>query len=115
MSDFEGTDIIQLQPSDKDIDFLFELPKCTGVTANDGALPYGSTITDATVKAYDESGTEKTAELVVSTGIDGQYINVRLQYPTSGNGRYTLTFIITINTGGIFEFVFTRVYVTEIR
>ena len=90
----------------------------TTITVNGGSDVAGtlyidfSTIASAAVKAFDEGGTDRTSEMVVGTTpvTGGLVVTVSLKYPaTSGPGRYSLEFLLTLSTGAVLEFDYTRV------
>ena len=57
MPDFEGTDIVELQPLDVKVPVEFEVTVCTAASTNDGFLPFGYTV----VAGSGSSTTEVTA------------------------------------------------------
>jgi hypothetical protein len=109
--DFKGTKSIALQPNDADVPYSFSFDVCSAEDANDGALPYGSTISDCEVKAFNrETAAEVTSEMVGTTGILANVVSVPLTWPaTAGAGKYKLRFVVTLNTGATKEFDFNRV------
>lgn len=112
MPDFQGTDIIKLKPNTADMPYAFSFPPCSSATANDGAIPFGSTVGSCTVKAYAVStGADVTTQIVAgSTSVVSNVVTVELTYPaTAGPGLYKLTFQITLNTGATEEFDFPAV------
>lgn len=91
--------------------YTFKFPICTSATANDGAIPYGRTIASAVVVAYDKSGNTVSSELISGTpSLDAVTVTVVLKYPASGDGRYKLTFKLTLDNGWTREVDFTTVY-----
>ena len=50
--------------------YVLEFPICTSATANDGLLPYGTTISSVTMKAYEGKIDEKTDLFVPGGGGD---------------------------------------------
>jgi len=110
---FDGTETIILQPGDSAKPRYFTFAICTSQTANDGAIPYGTTISSVAVKAFDDGGTDVTAQMVDASSQSGTVVTVDLNYPTSA-GRYSLEFELTLDSGAVLEFDFTRVYAEDI-
>jgi len=93
--------------------FSFQFPINSSATANDGALPYGTVISDVTVSAYDGiiDGKNTIAdEIQITDLIEVGYttisgtdtITIRLQYPvvTSFKGsEATIIFDLTLDGG----------------
>lgn len=113
---FQGYDKILLQPGSSAVPYMFTFEACSSTTANDGSIPSGETITDATVSAFDSDGTDVTSELVDSSSFSTTTVTVYLNYPsTSGAGRYHLEILLEMTvSGAILEFDFTRVYAEDI-
>ena len=44
MPDFEGANIVELQPLDTKVPVQFKVTVCTAVSANDGFIPFGYTV-----------------------------------------------------------------------
>ena len=116
MSDsFQGVKTITLQPGSATVPYTFTFTACSSATANDGSIPYGDTISSVTVKAFDETGTDKSSELVASSSTTTTVVTANLKWPTTaGAGRYSLEFVLTLTSGTVMEFDFTRVYAEEI-
>jgi hypothetical protein len=111
---FETNGIILLQPGSASVPYSFTFPTATSATANDGAIPFEAEISSVVVTALDVNGVDRTAEMVVSSFIVTPVVTVNLKYPaTSGNGRYSLEFVLTLSTGAKMEFDFTRVMVRD--
>lgn len=112
---FETNGIIILQPGSATVPYSFTFAAASSATANDGSIPFGSTITSVVVKAFDSSGTDKTSEMIVGTpSLFSPVMTVSLKYPVTGDGVYSLEFLLTLSTGAIMEFDFTRVNVEDI-
>ena len=114
MDSFQGTNSITVQPSTDAVPYTFTFKACTTATANDGSLPFSTTIASITVKAFTVAGTED-AELVESSSVLTPVVTATLTYPTTnGAGRDSLEFVLTLNTGAVMEFDYTRVFVKDI-
>ena len=112
---FQSTKIIRLQPASDGVPYTFTFAACTSATANDGSIPYGSTISSAAVKAFDEAGDDKTAEIVSSSSSSDLVVTVYLDWPaTTGAGRYSLEIVLTLSSGVVMEFDFTRLHAEDI-
>jgi hypothetical protein len=115
VDNFNGTQTITLQPGSLNVPYSFTFAANTSLTANDGSIPYDTTISSAAVKAFSESGSDVTSELVSSSSTTDLVVTVNLKYPaTSGEGRYSLEIVLTLSSGAVMEFDFTRVYAKDI-
>lgn len=104
MPNFKGNDKILLQPNDEAVPYRFDFDACSSSTSNDGFLPYGTTISGVSVSATTDGGVDTTDELISSTSVNSNNITVALNYPsTTGEGRYHLTFILTLDSGSVLE------------
>lgn len=115
MPDFQGTDQITVQPGDEQVPYTFTFTVCSSATANDGAIPFGTTVDSVVVSATMADGTAD-AELVDSSSESANVVTVKLTYPsTNGNGRYHLKFLITLDNvdASVIEFDFNRVVVED--
>jgi len=114
MSDsFQGSSIITVQPGDHSSSYTFTFAACSSATANDGSLPYGTTIASCVTTAYDETGTDCTTLLIYTESLATPVVTVGLKWPTTA-GRYSLEFVLTLSTGSVMEFDFTRIYAEDI-
>jgi len=108
---------ILMQPGDSKVPYCFAFTVCSSETANDGALPYGTSISSFTVTAHkhDASDTVATTDLIDSSSRSGLVITVYLDYPSeNGAGRYDLKFLLTLDSGAILEFDFNRVFARDV-
>jgi len=113
MSDsFQGVDKIVLQPGSATVPYTFTFAACSSATANDGSIPFGTTISTAVVKAFDEAGTDSTAAMISAQSLVSPVVTVSLKWPTAA-GRYSLEFVLTLSTSAVLEFDFTRVYAED--
>jgi hypothetical protein len=111
---FETNGRILLQSGTDTVPYSFTFPVASSATANDGSIPFESTISSAVVKAFDANGVDRTTEMIVSSSVISPVVTVSLKYPaTTKNGRYYLEFILTLNTGAKMEFNFTRILVKD--
>jgi hypothetical protein len=112
---FQGVSEIILQPGSATVPYTFTFEAATSATANDGSIPYGTLISGADVKAFDEGGTDRTAEIVASESNTTLVVTINLKYPsTTGAGRYSLEIVLTLDSEAVMEFDFTRVYAEDI-
>jgi len=112
---FDGTKTIRLQPDSADVPYTFSFTINSSLTANDGSLPFGTTISSAAVKAFDEDGNDVTAQMVGSTSETTTVVTVPLTYPAAaGSGRYSLELVLTLSSSAVMEFDFTRVYAKDV-
>lgn len=104
---------IILQPGSATVPFTFTFTASTSLTANDGSIPFDTTISGAAVKAFDEAGTDVTSDMIVSESNTTLVVTVNLKYP-GAEGRYSLEIALTLNSGAVMEFDFTRIYAEDI-
>ena len=108
---FKNTDEIVLQPNDDGVIYEFEVTTASSSGSNDGYLAFGRSVSSVAVSAYNEALTTVTDLLDGVATVTNNLIRQPLQYPsTSGEGRYKLTFIMTIDDGSTKEADFFRVY-----
>lgn len=114
MSNFETVGEIVLQTADK-LGWEFQIPIAASATEK-GAIPYGRTISGVVAIAYDESGTVVTTDIIDGTpSVAGEIIYATLKYPTTnGDGRYKITFFLTLDNGWTKQFDFERVIAKNI-
>ena len=95
--------------------YTFTFAAASSATANDGSIPYGTTISGADVKAFDEAEADVTSDLIASESNTTLVVTINLKYPaTPGAGRYSLEIVLTLSSGAVMEFDFTRVYAEDI-
>lgn len=100
MPDVIETEEILLRPGDAGVPYEFHAPPASAAGENDGAIPYGYSISSIQVFAYDVKGVDKTSELIYNSQVAQNIITVQLNYPSvSGTGKYLLKFLCTLNTG----------------
>lgn len=111
MPNFKTSGEISLQPNDN-MGYSFTVTVGSSATANDGFIPYGTTVSSVVVIAYDKDDVNVTSELIFGTpSVSQNVVSMQLKYPTtSGDGRYKLTMILTLDNGDVKEADFDRVY-----
>ena len=106
--------IIILQPGSATVPYSFTFSAATSATANDGSIPFGSTIASAVLTVFDSDGDDVTSEIIVAESNTDTVCSVTMKYPaTSGNGTYSLEFLLTLSTGAVLEYDFTRIYARD--
>lgn len=115
MPDFEGQKVVKLQPATRNLPVSLAFAVCSSPTANDGAIPYGSSIASAVVKAYSPAGTEVTSSLVTKAAtVSGTTVSCEISYYTGiVAGKYKLTAILTMASGYVDELDCRRVVVSD--
>ena len=112
---FDTSGIIILQPGSATVPYLFTFTAASSATANDGSIPFGSTIASADIKAFDSLGNDVTSEMIDSETNTNTTVSPVLKYPaTTGAGNYSIEFLLTLSTGAVLEFDFTRIYAKDI-
>jgi hypothetical protein len=114
MSNFETVGEINLQTGDE-IGYGFKFPIASSTTEK-GAIPYGRSISSVVVTAYDSDGNDVTTEMISGTpAISGEIVSIVLTYPSvTGDGRYKLTFALTLDNGWTRQKDFQRVIAKNI-
>jgi len=113
---FKGAIRIILQPGDTSVPYSFAFSACSSQTANDGSIPFTTTIASMVVKAYDMAGADVTADIIVSESNSDLKEIILMKYPvTPGAGRYSLEMLATLSSGAVMEFDFTRLYALDIE
>ena len=106
---FTGHTPITIQPRDLHQEHIFNITICSSKTANDGYIPYDTTVSGVTITALTSSGTIDT-ELVYTYSASGQEITALLDYPeTNGDGRYKLRFDLELDSNEVREIDFNRI------
>lgn len=117
MPDFDGHDTITLRPADAAVPVRWSFAAASTVTANDGSIPYGTTISTAVVKVYTDLGA--TSSSVVDAGSvtveGGLIVAARLSHPdaTAFNGlkTYTANVKLTLSSGAVMSYECARIRV----
>ena len=112
---FQGVKSIVIQPGSATVPYMFTFAACSSATANDGSIPFGTTISSAVIKVFDEAGVDKTTEIIASETNTTLVLTISLKYPaTAGAGRYSIEMLVTLDSGAIMEFDFTRLYAGDV-
>jgi hypothetical protein len=117
MPDFQGTQSIILQPGDSAVPYTFEFTVCSNSTANDGAIPYGHSVSSVVTAVHREDGTAVTTGIVSTSSETSNVVTLWLSYPTSSGaltGKHHITFTATLadaTTTYTHEFDFNRLLV----
>ena len=89
---FQGTNHIELQPQDNNVPLKFKFNAASASTANDGSMPYGSTVKSVVSTIKDSYGIDATTSLILSSALNGNSVIVYLKHSTAvQDGLYTLT------------------------
>lgn len=104
---------------------LWKFPACTSATANDGMIPYNTTINSVSVKAY--QGNVKASDTLgsfteITTLIDPSYtpqivddvnVSVKFQWPgdTYKGQKATLIFLLTLSNTAVHPFFWQYVHI----
>jgi len=103
-----GKEWIYIQPNDSDVPYIFRFTVCSTQTANDGHLPFGTTISSVVVSASNADGEDATADLIHGTpSVSDNDVQVNLDYPDAG--EYRITIICTLSSGAKIQTDFTRI------
>ena len=108
----EGHEVIQLRPGDK-ITYEYDASPASSAVANDGAIPYGTTVSSVAVIAF-KGDVDATSDLIQQSSESSNIVQVQLKYPaTNGGGKYQLRFAITLDNGEIINKRHDNVYARE--
>ena len=107
MPDFKGTDFISLQPRSVENAYRFDFDPPSSATGR-GGIPYGLTISSASVSAAKEDGTDVTSSMIQSSTVSGDStVDVRFDWVEAG--KFYITFVLTLSDSSVWEFNFNRV------
>lgn len=120
MPDVQGQKKTRLRPGDTKVGYTLKVESASTATANDGYIPYGTTVSGVTSTVYDEDGNAVTADIVyavstISAQSGYDEVKIEFQYPsTNGDGRYTLKHALTLSDGGTLDLYYSRIYAETI-
>lgn len=99
---FKGTGHIELQPGDVNYPVSFRFVAASASTANDGSMPYGSTVQSVVSSIKDDGkGIDATTSLIASSALSGNTVTVYLNHSSDvADGDYTLTAKMTFALSG---------------
>ena len=113
---FQGNAHVELQPGDANLPIRFRFNAASASTSNDGAMPFGSTISSVVSTVKDCRGIDATTSLISSSQITQNVVTIYLNHSSDvADGKYTLTSKVNFALAGttiVFtrEFDFRRVY-----
>jgi hypothetical protein len=108
MPNFTTNNNIILQPNDSGLEHQFKVTVSTSITANDGIIGYGRSVSSISITAHKDDGTSETGMLGAATLL-ANVITLPLSYPSGGVGRYHIRFVCTLDDGSKKELDFNRV------
>lgn len=101
-------DPITLHQGDYQVTYSFLASPCTSSTANDGTIPYGTTVSSVSLIITDDNG-DTVNDLVDGVTVSDNVIYITMTYPAAGDGRYKIRCIMTLDSGTKIEWM-TYVY-----
>ena len=109
LDNFQGTQTIEIQPTTTKATYTFRFAACSSATANDGSIPYGTSVSSVVVKAYDEDGEVATTSLIVGTPtVAANVVSISFKWPgTAGDYKVSITY--TLSNDDVDEVDFARV------
>ncbi len=116
---FSGAKKIDLQPGEVDVPLRMRVTIASASTANDGFLPFGSTLVSHSVTAHHGASNSSSTSIIADTTDAGNTIIVYLQHTTAYiAGIYHVTAVGTFSiTGSTRQLVrqidFNRVYMKD--
>lgn len=101
---FIGKEIVTLLPGTTGYPMQFAFTPCTAVNKNDGAIPYGATITAAAIQVQDKNGADITTATATPPTVSGAglLVNTTLNHPplaAKGNAKAYL--LLTLSTTAV--------------
>ena len=108
--DFESSKRITLRWNDNNVPYTFTFPVCSTATANDGAVPFGLTISSHTIRAQlaTDPDWDVTGRIVNSSTLNSATVTAKLKWPGI-EGIYHLVFKLTFSDGSVKDYVFENV------
>lgn len=101
MDDIVGNDQVTLYLGTVDYPISFIFSPCT-VLNNDGAIPYGTTISTVSLKAFSSSHVDYTTILDASASLDGQKVNCLFSFPTDSKiDKFSVLISLTLSNGSV--------------
>ena len=101
--DIVGSDRVTLRAGTSRYPMGFGFTACSSATANDGSIPYSTTITAAAVIVLDAQGVDITSTAAENTIVtDGLNISCAFNYPsTAAEGRCKVLIQLTLSSGTV--------------
>lgn len=121
MADFEGILTKILRPGDAGVPIRFAFAAASTSSANDGSIPYGTTISTAAIKVYTDAGSSLSSVLDAGSlsVVGGAAVTATLTHPASvafsGRKTYTAVLTLTLNTGAIMSYECARLIIDGAR
>jgi len=118
MDSFKGADYVTIQPGDTNVPLYLKFKPATATTANDGSIPFGSTLQSISwVKTHNDGVAASTA-MIVSKSLSSNMVKVFLTYTTAiPSGKYDLTCKVAVNLSGTThmtrQYDFNRIYLKD--
>ena len=120
MDSFEGSHYVTLQPGDTNVPIRFRFKPCSASTANDGSIPYGSSLHNKTLKVHAARSTALSTAAIVSVSQTSNTLVAYLTWTTElARGKYHLRATVTCALGGSTgtvmkrQFDFNRLYIKD--
>ena len=120
---FQGTDKIDIQPGDVNVPLRLRLKAASASTANDGSIPYGSTINSVSFVPYYVETNSSSTKLIGSSTESGisssNNVIVYMSYSSDLNdGLYKMTAKAVCSVSGSTllmtrEFDYSRIFVKD--
>jgi len=79
---FDGVKTINLQPGERDVPLRMRVTIASASTANDGFIPFGSTLSSVAVTAHNGETRSSSTQLIAATSISGNTVVIYLDHTT---------------------------------
>lgn len=101
--DFIGTGLVILKEGTVGEPMAFAFAACSTALANDGSLPFGTTITSAEIIVKDSAGADITNNVASDTAVSGGLtVTTRLTCPDEAvKGRCKVYVLLTLSDGAV--------------
>lgn len=82
--DFQGSNHQTIEPGDVNVPIRFKFNAASASTANDGSIPYGSTLAASTIHAHrhDDTSFDASTMLIGSRALSANTVTAYLQHST---------------------------------
>ncbi len=103
---------IVLQPN-SNVKYKFKFPPAE-VADGPGSIPYGTTVSSVDVTVYNSDGTDVGTSVLVSDALANNNVVCKLKYSSTwGEGRYKITFVLTLSDADTLEYDFQGLYLED--
>lgn len=100
--DMLGDEIVLLKSGTVAYPITFVFAPCSNDTTNDGSIPYGTTISSATVTVLDSTGVDVTTSIINDSSVNGLKYTILFDYSSDvAKGACIVNIYLTLSSGAI--------------